>query len=82
MGNVRVRLKLPSQMPGCPLAWIQFFNKELDNGPRDRYGDVRIGYINQKLKPWGAKYVEKPMGSGELIFDTQENLLVFMMRWS
>ena len=89
-----IHLEIPSEMSACPTAWIRFFNEEIawirffnegmdnDDSPKDKNGDITIRYINQKLKKWNGKYVEGKGRRSKILFETSEDLLVFMMRWS
>jgi hypothetical protein len=79
-----IHLEIPSEMSACPIAWIRFFNEEMDNddSPKDKNGDITIRYINQKLKKWNGKYVEGKGRRSKILFETSEDFLVFMMRWS
>ena len=77
------RVNLTQSMVTCPPAWQRFVDTELMSGPRDRYGDIKVEYINEKLKTYGARF--DPGSSSRqtaVVFDSEANKAFWLLRWS
>ena len=66
-------------MANCPISWQNFFHNECHDGPGDTYGDIYTWYIDEKLLPYNAKYIDD---KEYIEFDTEANLTLFLLRWS
>ena len=76
------RVKLTGAMDTSPMAWQNFFLAELDDGPRNAIGDVPISYINKKLELYSAQFDETPGKPIAVVFDSEEAMSFWLLRWS
>jgi hypothetical protein len=75
-------IPLAGSMSRCPECWINFFARELLDGPRDKNGDVTEDYINQQIAKYHGRYIVNENNWGLLEFDTEQDLLLFKLKFS
>ncbi len=75
------RLKLGSYAE-CPTAWRNFFEARLKSLERDERKDVTVDAINQQLKEYHAVYRDIGELSGELMFESKDDLTIWLLKWS
>ena len=74
------KIYLDKAFRGCPDYWKKFFYSQLLQ--TGRYGSASIEEVNDKLEPWNGTIVEYSNGHHAIEFDTDEDKLLFMLRWS
>ena len=83
MTDKRLILELQGSLYGCPSPWVNFFEQELADGPRDKNGDVTARYINRQLKKYRGRYTtEDGKYWGILVFESEQDLLFFKLKFS
>jgi hypothetical protein len=75
-------IPLAGNMFQCPECWINFYARELLDGPRDRNGDVTADWINHQLAKYNGGYVVHGGTWGQLEFDTEQDLLLFKLKFA
>lgn len=76
-------IDLSDYMSNCSISWINFFNRELADKPRDLYGDVSEETINKALEKYHARYDVNPhTGWGRIIFDSPQYRTLFELKYS
>ena len=75
-------IPLAGAMSRCPECWINFYARELLDGPRDRNGDVTADWINQKVAKYRARYVVDKTYWGLLEFDTEQDMMFFKLKFA
>lgn len=78
------KVELTQSLHSCHAAWQRFFKAECEFGPRENDGSgVTVGFINKKLKPWGAKYdvgsVKRPTA---LVFASEAHKAFWLLKWN
>ena len=75
-------IPLAGNMFQCPSCWINFFARELLDGPRDRNGDVTADWINHQLAKYHGGYVVHGRQWGQLEFDTEQDMMFFKLKFA
>lgn len=74
------KIYLERSFRDCPDCWRNFFYSQLIR--TGRYGSARIAEVNDKLEPWNGTIVDHSNGYHAIEFDTDEDKLSFLLRWS
>jgi hypothetical protein len=75
-------IPLAGSMIHCPDCWVNFFARELLDGPRDRNGDITADWINQQLAKYQGRYVVDENHWGQLEFDTEQDMMFFKLKFA
>jgi hypothetical protein len=75
-------IPLARYMTKCPDCWINFIARELLDGPRDKNGDITEDWINHQLAKYHGGYIVNGNNWGLLEFDTEQDLLLFKLKFS
>lgn len=77
-------LKLSTAYETCPSSWINFMTQELDtyfNAPTDANGYTN-NFIDEQLKKYNACFHEDEHGNYSLIFDSEEDQIIFTIKFT
>ena len=75
-------IPLAGNMHSCPNCWINFFARELLDGPRDKNGDVTHRFINQQIAKYHGRYVADGNNWGVLEFESEQALMLFKLKFA
>ena len=65
-----------------PVAWQKFYEgANLQRHYRKMYGTLNVDGVNRKLKKYNAVY-EYDRTEARVIFNTERDLVWFMLKWS
>ena len=80
--NDRVVMHLSNMWRERPQAWTNFYNKEnLQRYLSKMYFTLNVNRVNSKLKKYNAVY-EYDRTEARVIFDTEKDLVWFLLKWS
>lgn len=74
------KVELTDSFVTCIAAWQNFFDSECRFGPMGREG-VALSYINKKLKPYGGQYFNTSYPVA-IVFDTEQEMALWLLKWS